>query len=212
MSVHTHRSNVKKYPFQYGKVWLFFMYYWVVFGISAYFGQFLPFTWRQPLSIALLILILLTMVVQRERFSGLMMSHIYTIVSGLLSYAMFTVALKDLGPDIFFKTILLAIVGFIIFGLIGFFLIKDASSLGNYLFVVFLALIVASLVGWFIHNPIYHTFLSVVGLLLFLLYTLYDFNRMKRGVYTPREMGFNLFLNLFRVMRYVLNLARYVRR
>ncbi|MCO4338323.1 Bax inhibitor-1 family protein [Staphylococcus agnetis] len=212
MSSYTRQSNIKPHPLQYGKVWLFFMYYWLIFGISTYVGQFLPLAWRQPLSIALLILILLTMIVQRARFSGPIMSHIYTIVSGLLSYATFTVALQDLGPSIFFKNVLLAIVGFVIFGCIGFFLIKDASSIGKYLFVVLIALIVASLVGWFIHNPIYHTLISLVGLLLFLLYTLYDFNRMKRGTYSPREMGFNLFLNLFRIIRYVLNLARYARR
>ncbi|MDT0697153.1 Bax inhibitor-1/YccA family protein [Staphylococcus chromogenes] len=211
MSAQT-RPSVSKHPFQYGKVWLFFTYYWVIFGIATYFGQFLPLEWRKPLSIVLLVLILLTMIVQRARFSGPIMSHIYTIVSGLLSYAAFTVALQDLGPSVFFKNVLLAIVGFIIFGMIGFFMIKDASSLGKYLFVTLVALIVASLVGWFIHNPIYHTLISVVGLLLFLLYTLYDFNRMKRGDYSPREMGFNLFLNLFRIIRYVLNLARYVRR
>ena len=201
-----------KHPFQYRKVWLFFTYYWVIFGIATYFGQFLPFEWRKPLSIVLLILILLTMIVQRARFSGPIMSHIYTIVSGLLSYATFTVALQDLGPSIFFKNVLLAIVGFIVFGMIGFFMIKDASSLGKYLFVTLIALIIASLVGWFLHNPLYHTLISVIGLLLFLLYTLYDFNRMKRGAFSPREMGFNLFLNLFRIIRYVLNLARYVRR
>ncbi|REA97391.1 Bax inhibitor-1 family protein, partial [Staphylococcus pseudintermedius] len=159
----------------YGKVWLFFMYYWLIFGISTYFGQFLPIAWRQPLSIGLLVLILASMVFQRVRFSGPIISHIYTIVVGLLSYAAFMYTLQDLGARLFFNMVILAVSGFVIFGILGYFWIKDASSLGKYLFVTLIALILASLVGWWIHSPVYYTMIAVVGLLLFLLYTLYDF-------------------------------------
>ena len=58
----------------------------------------------------------------------------------------------------------------------------------------------------FIDNPIYHTVITVVGLILFLLYTLYDFNRMKRGIF-HHEMGFNLFINLLNIIKDVLRLA-----
>ncbi|HAR6071356.1 TPA: hypothetical protein I1656_002432 [Staphylococcus pseudintermedius] len=105
-----------------------------------------------------------------------------------------------------------AVSGFVIFGILGYFWIKDASSLGKYLFVTLIALILASLVGWWIHSPVYYTMIAVVGLLLFLLYTLYDFNRMKRGQFSPRELGFNLFINLFHIIRYVLELARIMKR
>lgn len=201
-----------KHSQRFGQVWLFFTYYWIIFGIGVYLGQFLPVEWRKPLSIGLLILILITMFVQRARFSGLIMSHIYTIISGLLSFATFTYAIQDLGTADFIRNIILAISGFIAFGIIGYFVIKDAASMGKYLFVTLIALVIASLIGWFVHNPIYHTIIVVVGLLLFLLYTLYDFNRMKHGRFSPREMGFNLFLNLFRIIRYVLKLARIVKK
>ncbi|MCH1591312.1 hypothetical protein MKK40_11840, partial [Staphylococcus epidermidis] len=48
---------------------------------------------------------------------------------------------------------------------------------------------------------------TIVSLLLFLLYTLYDFNRMKRGQFSPREMGFNLFINLLNIIEDILSLA-----
>ena len=83
---------------------------------------------------------------------------------------------------------LLAIGAFIAFGLIGYFIVDNASGMGKYLFVTLVALIVAGIIGMFVHNPIFHTIITVVGLLLFLLYTIYDFNRMKRGQYSPREM------------------------
>lgn len=81
------------------KVWLYFMYYWIIFGIGCYLGQFLPLSWRQPLSFGLLIIILATLVFERARRFGLIISHIYAVVIGLLSYATFTTYLQNLGPD-----------------------------------------------------------------------------------------------------------------
>lgn len=196
----------------YGKVWLFFVYYWLIFGIGCYFGQYLPLEWRRPLSIVLLVLVLITVLFNRSRRYGIVISHIYAIVVGLLSYATFTAYLQNLGPEVFYKNVILAIAAFIAFGLIGYFLIGNAASMGKYLFVTLIALIVASLIGMFIQNPIFHTVITVVGLLLFLLYTLYDFNRMKRGHFSPREMGFNLFINLLHIIKYVLNLANRFKR
>lgn len=197
---------------RYGQVWLFFMYYWLIFGISVYFGQYLPAEWRQPMSIGLALLVLITMVIQRARFSGPIISHVYTIVAGLLSYATFMYSFASLGAQTFLMIVLLAIIGFVVFGVVGFFVIHDASSMGKYLFVTLIALICMSIVGWFVHIPMLYTVISVVGLGLFLLYTLYDFNRLKRGAFAPREMGFNLFLNLFRIIRHALNLAQKVKR
>ena len=204
---HTNETKDKHRSHAYAKVWLFFMYYWIIFGIGCYFGQFLPMEWRRPLSLALMVLVLITLVFQRARKYGLVISHIYAIILGLLSYAMFTSYLQNLGPEVFYKNIILAIGAFIAFGIVGFFLINDASSMGRYLFVTLLALIIASIIGIFIHNPIFHTIITVVSLLLFLLYTLYDFNRMKRGQFSPREMGFNLFINLLNIIKDILRLA-----
>lgn len=206
------QSNNKSQARTYGKVWLFFVYYWIIFGIGCYFGQYLPLEWRRPLSIVLLVLVLITVLFNRARRYGIVISHIYAIVVGLLSYATFTAYLQNLGPEVFYKNVILAIAAFIAFGLIGYFLIGNAASMGKYLFVTLIALIVASLIGMFIHNPIFHTVITVVGLLLFLLYTLYDFNRMKRGQFSPREMGFNLFINLLHIIKYVLNLANRFKR
>lgn len=91
----------------------------------------------------------------------------------------FTTYLQNLGPDIFYKNIALAIFAFIAFGIIGYFFVGDASSIGKYLFVTLITLIIASLIGIFLQNPIFYTIITVVSLLLFLLYTLYDFNRLK---------------------------------
>ncbi|KAB2190945.1 hypothetical protein F9B44_17805, partial [Staphylococcus epidermidis] len=96
--------------------------------------------------------------------------------------------------------------------IIGYFFVGYASSIGKYLFVTLITLIIASLIGIFLHNPIFYNVITVVSLLLFLLYTLYDFNRLKRGDYSPREMGFNLFINLLNIIKDILYLANMFRR
>lgn len=199
---------MKEHDRSYGKVWLYFSYYWIVFGIACYFGQFLPVSWRGPLSLGLLVLILISLLVRRSRKYDLITSHVYTIVIGLLSYATFTTYIQDLGTELFLKNVLLAVGAFIAFGVIGYFFIKDASRIGIYLFVALIALVVGSIIGFFVHNPIFYTVITVVGLLIFLLYTLYDFNRLKRGQYSDREMGFNLFINLLNIIKDILRLAR----
>ncbi len=68
------------------------------------------------------------------------------------------------------------------------------------------------MIGIFLQNPIFYTIITVVSLLLFLLYTLYDFNRLKRGDHSPREMGFNLFINLLNIIKDILYLANMFRR
>ena len=167
----------------------------------------MPVEWRRPLSITLFVIVLATLFIKRARKYGLIISHIYAIIIGLLSYATFSMYMQNLGADVFYKNILLAIIAFIVFGILGYFVIHDASSLGKYLFVTLIALIIASLVGLFIHNSIFHIVITMVSLVLFLLYTLFDFNRMKHGRFTPREMGFNLFLNLLNIIKDILNLA-----
>ena len=157
------------------------MYYWMIFGIGCYFGQYLPMSWRKPLSLGLLILILATLFIKRARKYGLVISHIYAIIVGLLSYALFTTYLQNLGAEVFYKNIILAIGAFIAFGIIGYFLIKRRFEYGK----IFVCDINCANYSWdyriFINNPIFHTVITIVSLLLFLLYTLYDFNRMKRG-------------------------------
>ena len=58
----------------------------------------------------------------------------------------------------------------------------------------------------FIDNPIYHTVITVVGLILFLLYTLYDFNRMKRGIFHHVKWVL-IYFNLLNIIKDVLRLA-----
>lgn len=191
----------------YGSVWLWFMYFWLIFGIGVFIGQFIPPGIRTILSIVLLVVILASLIFKGNRKWNKFIMNFYAVAVGIVSYGAFSYYLSSLGVELFIKVVIMAIGAFVIFGIIGYFFIKDASSMGKYLFVVLIALIVMSLISIFFHNSIFITILAAIGLVLFLLYTLYDFNRMKRGAYEPMEMGFNLFMNLLNIIKDMLHLA-----
>ena len=117
---HKRQSQDKNQTHAYAKVWLYFMYYWMIFGIGCYFGQYLPMSWRKPLSLGLLILILATLFIKRARKYGLVISYIryYCRFAFVCS---FTTYLQNLGAEVFYKNIILAIGAFIAFGIIGYF-------------------------------------------------------------------------------------------
>lgn len=191
----------------YSSVWLWFMYFWLIFGIGVFIGQFIPPGIRTILSVVLLVVILASLLFKGNRKWNKFIMNFYAVAVGIVSYGAFSYYLSSLGVELFIKIVIMAIGAFVIFGIIGYFFIKDASSMGKYLFVVLIALIVMSLISIFFHNSIFVTILAAVGLVLFLLYTLYDFNRMKRGAYEPMEMGFNLFMNLLNIIKDTLHLA-----
>ena len=45
---HTNETKDKHRSHAYAKVWLFFMYYWIIFGIGCYFGQFYLWNGEDP--------------------------------------------------------------------------------------------------------------------------------------------------------------------
>lgn len=194
-------SSYKK-PHQ---AWLYFMYFWVVFGVGTFFGQFIPPAFLGLITIGLFLFILITLF-SKKSYDSLKWNTIFAFLLGLISYTSFNYYLKDLGEALFYQVILLAIVAFLITGALGYFVLKDTSNWAKGLMTTLLALVVVSFIGIFLHMTWLHLIISVVGLGLFLLFNIYDFNRMKRDDYSPMEMGFNLFLNLLNIILDLLRL------
>lgn len=192
-----------------GRVWLFFMYYWIIFGISTYFGQFLPPEWRPTLSMTIFIIIMISLFVRGFNRSGLVISHIYAILIGLISYGTFESFINQFDERIFYQAVFISVIVFVIFGITGYFFLKDISSWGRFLFAGLLVLILASIVNFFVGLDWLAFGITVFGLLLYIGYTMYDFNRMKNRKYrNARVMGFNLFMDLLLIIKRMLQLYR----
>lgn len=191
-------------------VWLYFAYYWIIFGIGAYFGQYLPDEWRPTASMVLFGIMMISLFVRGFNRSGPIISHIYAILIGLVSFGLFESFINDFGPGVFYRIVLLGILVFVFFGIIGYFFLNDITHWGKYLFIALLVLIFTSLMSFFIDLPYLHLGITIVGLLLYILFTMYDFNRMKNKKFSEREMGFNLFINLLIIIKRLLRLYRYM--
>lgn len=183
----------------------FMMLYWGLFGLGLFIGSFLPIAIVKVFSIAMLVVIVLSFF---KSFPFEKFSYFFATGLGITAFYFFSYKIKILGAGTFISIAILAIVMFLTAGIVGIFIVKDVSSWGNFLFIALLALVVMSVFSLFLPmGSLFVKIISIVALLLFLAYTIYDFNRMKRNDFEPQELGFNLFLNLLNIFQHLLNLA-----
>lgn len=191
------------------KVWLFFLYYWVIFGIATFFGQFLPEEWRPTLSMAIFVIIMVSLFTRGFNRTGPIISHVYAILIGLVSYGTFETFINQFNAETFYSIIILGIFVFILFSFIGYYILRDIMSWGKFLFAALLIVIFSSLLNFFLQIDWLSFVITVVGLLVYLGYTMYDLNRMKNRNYrNPRVMGFNLFIDLLMIIKRILQLYK----
>ena len=92
-------------------------------------------------------------------------------------------------------------------GSVGYAIRRDLSFLYRLLFWLLLALIVAGIVLIFVRIPAAYTAWSVVGLAIFGLYTLVDFNRLRRaGTDEAIPLAASIFLDVFNIFLLFLRL------
>jgi len=102
----------------------------------------------------------------------------------------------------------------ILTALIGLFSGIDFSFLGNYLLVTLLGLITWNIVSLFRNfTTITKKIVALIGSITFILYLIYDFNRLKQlseyGVndwYTAFQMGYSIYLDVLNLLLYLLEL------
>lgn len=193
------------------QAWLWFIYYWLVFLVGTFIGQFIPPSIRFAISIVILILIIVSLFAKSAKMNGII-TTLLALGLGIISYGMFMHYLASLGAPVFWGTIFMAIAAFAVMGFLGYFVIKDASGWHKFLFPMLISLIIASVVGIFIKATIFHIILTLFSLAIFLMYSIYDFNRMKLNRFEPKEMGFNLFINLLNLILDLLRLVGFISR
>lgn len=185
---------------------MYFMMYWLLFGIGVYFGQFIPFTISRVISVVIVITMLATLLF---RFG--LPTYLLPIIAaglGITSYHFLSFIVSTEGMDYFFSVVILAVLMFLTAGMVGMFVLRDVSNWGKYLLIALIVLIVLSLASMFLPIGGLGKILAIAGLILFLLYTVYDFNRMRNDNYEPAEMGFALFINLLNIIQDLLYLLR----
>ncbi len=101
---------------------------------------------------------------------------------------------------------------FLVFAIYGYTTKRDLSSIGTFLFMGLLGIIICSIVGIFLHNSTFDIIINIIGVVIFLGYVAYDINKIDKLTYYIEEDkvavygAFELFLDFINIFLYLLQL------
>lgn len=198
------------------KVMFFFGLMWIVSGVGLIIGQFVPASLIIPLIIVELVLVIAVVFTRKSKTVGKFLALLFAFVSGIVLYSSIAYYVGELGGQVVLTVFLTTAIVFAIYGLIGFNLKKDLAGWGSYLFIALIVLVVLMVVNMIF--PMGETWMLVAsgfGVLLFSLYTIYDFNSMRHRSFTEADVPslalslyldfLNLFLDLLRIVNFFKN-------
>jgi FtsH-binding integral membrane protein len=128
---------------------------------------------------------------------------IYATLNGVtLSLIFQTYSLGSIGA-----TFVICALTFAAASIYGFVTKKDLTSMGSFLFMALIGLIIASAVNIFLHNSMFDFIISIVGVLVFILITAYDTQKIKENYYqSPVLAALALYLDFINLLLYMLRL------
>ncbi|MEG0258693.1 MAG: Bax inhibitor-1 family protein [Lysinibacillus sp.] len=185
-----------------GRVLKHFMFMWILTAIGLFVGTLLPPTVILPIAIITIVLIIITIFVRNIRLANSIMYAI-PFLMGITLFWTTQFYIGELGETLVFSVFIGTIIIFILLGFVGM-MMKDISGIGSYLFAALIVIFVFSVLFMFI--PVGNTVSLILAgavILLFTLYTVYDFNRISHNHVSDDEvvsMALNLyldFINLF---------------
>ncbi|MFC4408971.1 Bax inhibitor-1 family protein [Chungangia koreensis] len=195
------------------KVLSFFSVLWLLSGIGVILGQFVPYSIMMPLMVVEFVLIIAMIFVRRAKRAGKGLAVTFALISGITLYPALTYYVGSMGGEIVLATFISTAVIFAAYGLIGYRMNKNLVGWSSYLFIAVIALAVIMLLGFFIpFSSTLSLVISMGAVLLFSLYTVYDFNQIRHQYIEDEDIPFiaiglyldfiNLFLHLLRIINY----------
>lgn len=180
-----------------------------LFGLSllvAATGAWISWNWSPavffPAVIAEFVFLLAIVFIRKNQEVRALLLALFSLSSGIVLVPLLQSAVSIAGPSILIHA--LAITGITFFALSVYALKsgKDFSYLGGMLFAGLIGLVLAGFVGFFFHSPAFVLGYSIVGVLLFSGFVLYDMSNIMRryseSQYVDAALALYLdFLNLF---------------
>lgn len=194
------------------KVMNLFALLWIVSAIGLCIGQFVPPVLILPLIIIELILVIMVVFIRKLRV-GRLLAFLFALLSGITIYPAITHYINEMGGQLVLTTFLSVAVVFALYGLVGFKLKTDLAGWGTYLFVALIGIVIVSLFNLiFPMGEFWMVIVSMFGVLLFSLYTIYDFNRLRHQDFSDEDVPslalslyldfMNLFLDVLRILNF----------
>ena len=188
-----------------------FTWMWGLTGVGLFIGSLLSPKIIFSISLITITLLIVVFFVRNIDFINIIV-YILPILIGITLFWTTQFYIEQLGNALVFGVLIGTILVFVLLGMIGI-MIPDISEIGNYLIVTLLVLIIFSIL--FMFFPIGNTVLLVlagIAVLLFALYTVYDFNQIRHGYVREREvslMALNLYLDFINLF---VNLLQFISR
>ena len=190
------------------KVMKHFMMMWVLTAVGLLVGTLLPPSVTMPISILTIILLIVVIFVRNVRIMNTIL-YVIPFLIGITLFWSTQFYIHMLGAELVFSVFIGTIVVFILLGFIGV-SIRDISSFGSYLFGALIVIIIFGLI--FIFVPVSNMVmlvLAAVTVLVFVLYTVYDFNQIKHNYVSANEtvsMALNLYLDFINLFLHILEI------
>jgi modulator of FtsH protease len=180
-------------------------------SVGAYIGmdfayQLLQYKWVLfAVEIALLIALIFA---KRKAGLNYVLLFAFTFVSGLtLSPIIEVFSNSRGGVGIVVNAFILTTVAFGSLSIFAMNTKRSFSSLGKFLLISLIVLIVASIINIFTASPFLYTIISAAGAILFSIYVLYDTQNIIKGAYeTPIEGAIALYLDFLNLFIFILRL------
>ena len=146
----------------------------------------------------------------RERGLAILVLHVFAGLMGLSTASIFVV--YNLGSIV--SAFSGAAILFGVMSFYGYFTRRNLENIGSYLFVGLLAIILASVVNFFLGNSFFSMIISVIAIILFLAMTAYDTQRIRDDIYHSDNVdvcaitgALSLYLNFINIFVNLLNLT-----
>lgn len=184
---------------------------WVILAVGIGLGFFIPPNIAVGISLGTFAVLLITSFVKMSNKMYSYLAYILSLCVGITLKFTLEHYLQTLGTSIVLMVFGTTAILFITMAIIGTTTKKDFSSMGTYLFVALIGLIIVSIIGIFVvEATIVTIIISAIGVVVFTLYTLYDFNMIKQQDIREDEttmIAFGLLLDFVNLLTYLLRLV-----
>ncbi|MGE6259300.1 Bax inhibitor-1/YccA family protein [Heyndrickxia sporothermodurans] len=177
-------------------------------------GTMVPPALFLPLMIVEFVMLLTAFFIRKSKKASYGFLFAFTFISGITTYPIVSYYLASSGAQVVLSAFTATLVIFAVMSFAGTKTKKDLSFLSGFLLTALLALVVIGIINLF--SPFSSTALfvaSIIGTVVFSLYIMYDFNRMKNMDFTEEAIPLlalnlyldfiNLFLNLLRFFGFI---------
>jgi FtsH-binding integral membrane protein len=133
--------------------------------------------------------LLVVFLIGRQSFKNPAMAFALLLIFGVVEGIVFGGLFLSFTSASIASTFVITAADFGAMALYGVFSKKNMSKMGPILFGAVIALIVASLINIFLHSSMLMWITSIIAIVVFSLYTMYDNNQLKRQFYQLQSSG-----------------------